>query len=115
MQHTLLGNRNRSKKFLVTIPRVLLKREDQPKKKYYTYEIHIQPIHEHGVAEEWVILRRYSDFYKLHKKLLKENAIVKTLDFPPKKSFGNMVKNGFNYKKYILLCNKIVHFLFTEH
>lgn len=35
------------------------------------------------------VLRRYSDFYKLHRKLQK-NVTVKTLDFPPKKSFGNM-------------------------
>lgn len=37
------------------------------------------------------MLKRYSDFLKLHKKYEKLNISVKTLDFPPKKKFGNMV------------------------
>lgn len=56
-------------------------------KRYYAYEVHVIPTHG---GDEWTVLRRYSDFYKLHRKLQK-NVAVKTLDFPPKKSFGNMV------------------------
>lgn len=56
-------------------------------RKYYAYEIHIIPTHG---GDEWTVLRRYNDFYKLHKKLQKDSVAVKTLDFPPKKNFGNM-------------------------
>lgn len=75
--------------FSVSVPRVLLQRLGGARNKaYYAYEVHIIPTHG---GDEWTILRRYNDFYKLHKRFQKDNVAVKTLDFPPKKNFGNMV------------------------
>lgn len=71
--------------FSVSVPRVLLQRTQR--KKYYAYEVHIIPTHG---GDEWTLLRRYNEFYKLHKHFQKDNVAIKTLDFPPKKKFGNM-------------------------
>lgn len=70
--------------FSVSVPRVLLQKTTR--KKFYAYEIHIIPTHG---GDEWTVLRRYSDFFRLHRKYQKDNISVKTLDFPPKKKFGN--------------------------
>lgn len=87
--HRLKGLSNSSRHgfnyFSVSVPRVSL--QQTRTKRYYAYEVHVIPTHG---GDEWTVLRRYSDFYKLHRKLQK-NVAVKTLDFPPKKSFGNMV------------------------
>lgn len=89
LHHNLVLSRQSFKYFSVSIPRVILQRSDAPKRKrYYAYEIHIIPI---VGGEKWTLLRRYNEFHKLHKYLQKDNVAVKTLDFPPKKSFGNMV------------------------
>lgn len=73
----------------MSVPRVILQRLGGARNKaYYAYEVHIIPTHG---GDEWTILRRYNDFYKLHKRFQKDNVAVKTLDFPPKKNFGNMV------------------------
>ncbi|KAJ6638452.1 Sorting nexin-29 [Pseudolycoriella hygida] len=86
--HRLKGLNNSSRHgfnyFSVSVPRVSL--QQTRTKRYYAYEVHIIPTHG---GDEWTVLRRYSDFYKLHRKLQK-NVAIKTLDFPPKKSFGNM-------------------------
>lgn len=39
--------------------------------------------------DEWNIYRRYAQFYSLHKQLKKQDAVVSTFDFPPKKTLGN--------------------------
>ncbi|XP_063225758.1 sorting nexin-29 [Bacillus rossius redtenbacheri] len=39
--------------------------------------------------DEWNIYRRYAQFYSLHKELKKQDAVVGTFDFPPKKTIGN--------------------------
>lgn len=39
--------------------------------------------------DEWNIYRRYAQFYSLHKELKKQDAVVNTFDFPPKKTIGN--------------------------
>lgn len=89
LHHNLVLSRQSFKYFSVSIPRVLLQRSEAPKrKKFYAYEIHITPIHG---GDKWMLLRRYNEFHKLHKYLQKDIVAVKTLDFPPKKSFGNMV------------------------
>lgn len=72
--------------FTVSIPKVILKRSGSSK--FYVYQIILIP--NHG-GDERSMLKRYSDFLKLHKKYEKLNISVKTLDFPPKKKFGNMV------------------------
>ncbi|XP_037028176.1 sorting nexin-29 [Bradysia coprophila] len=86
--HRLKGLSNSSRYgfnyFSVSVPRVSL--QQTRTKRYYAYEVHVIPTHG---GDEWTVLRRYSDFHKLHRKLQK-NVAVKTLDFPPKKSFGNM-------------------------
>ena len=39
--------------------------------------------------DEWNIYRRYAQFYSLHKDLKKQDSVVGTFDFPPKKALGN--------------------------
>lgn len=89
-----MANRQTSKYFSISIPRVILQRTmDAKGKKYFAYEIQIIFLNQRTNDEKrWTILRRYSDFHRLHKYLQKDNVAIKLLDFPPKKSFGNMVK-----------------------
>ncbi|XP_059618479.1 sorting nexin-29 [Phlebotomus argentipes] len=72
--------------FTVSVPRVRL--EKSGSRKYYTYEVHVIPTNQPG--DEWTVLRRYSDFHRLHRQFQKIHPGVRSLDFPPKKSFGNM-------------------------
>lgn len=72
--------------FNVSIPRAFLEAVVPTMKKYYIYEIHVTPVNE--IGEEWIVKRRYSEFYELHKQMSINNLTVKTLDFPPKKKFG---------------------------
>lgn len=83
-------SRQSSRHFVIGIPRVILQRREDSNRKYFAYEIQITPVSgaEH---ERWSLLRRYSEFHRLDKYLQKSNPMIKTLDFPPKKSFGNMV------------------------
>lgn len=90
VHHNLVISRQSSRHFLVSIPRVALQRSESSHKKYFAYEIQIVPVMG-GESEKWSLLRRYSEFHRLDKYLQKSNPIIKTLDFPPKKSFGNMV------------------------
>lgn len=70
--------------FIICIPQAVLVKSKT--KNYYVYEIHIKA--RHG-RDDWSVMKRYSDFYKLHKKLKKEHIMIKTLDFP-KKNIINM-------------------------
>lgn len=83
--YRLKGQNNSMTYFTVSVPRVLVQKTGV--RKFYAYEVHIIPTHG---GDEWTVLRRYSDFYRLHKKYQKDNVQVQTLDFPPKKKFGNM-------------------------
>ncbi|XP_075153851.1 uncharacterized protein LOC142227283 [Haematobia irritans] len=74
--------------FLITIPNVKLnKSKHGPSSGFHLYEIHITMKQN---LEHWSLWRRYSDFNKLHKSLLKTHPWVSTVEFPPKKRFGNM-------------------------
>lgn len=82
--------------FGLSIPRVYLDRS--ARKPYYVYEVRVAATASAATASstgerrvEWTVLRRYSDFYELHRKFRQQSAAVKALDFPPKKHFGNMV------------------------
>lgn len=90
VHHKLVMSRQCSKHFSVSIPKVLLQKRESTKKKYFAYEIQIVPV-DGGDREKWSLLRRYSEFHRLHEFLQKTNAVIATLDFPPKKRFGNMV------------------------
>ena len=74
--------------FIICIPQALLQKTKT--KNYYAYEIHIRA--RHGL-DDWTVLKRYRDFYKLHKKLKKEHEMIKTLDFPKK----NIINMDFNF------------------
>lgn len=74
---------------------MLLQRREGSNKKYFAYEIQIMPVLA-GESEKWSVLRRYSEFHRLDRYLQMSNPMVKTLDFPPKKSFGNMVGETSN-------------------
>lgn len=88
----MLSNPSRYTKiyFNVTIPRAFLEAVIPTGKKYYIYEINVTPAND--IMETWIVKRRYSEFYSLHKQMSTNNHMVKTLDFPPKKKsiFGNM-------------------------
>ncbi|KAH8413087.1 hypothetical protein KR009_007865 [Drosophila setifemur] len=72
--------------FLITIPHVKLAKT-QRSGSHYTYEIHITMRQR---LEHWTLFRRYSEFNKLHKSLLRTHPVVSAVEFPPKKHFGNM-------------------------
>lgn len=72
--------------FLITIPHVKLLKSKRGGS-FYSYEIHIT-MRQH--LEHWLLHRRYREFYKLHKSLLKTHPSVAVVEFPPKKHFGNM-------------------------
>ncbi|KAH8335937.1 hypothetical protein KR074_008536, partial [Drosophila pseudoananassae] len=72
--------------FLITIPQVKLEK-GQRSRSHYAYEIHITMRER---LDHWTLYRRYSEFDKLHKSLLRTHPVVKSVEFPPKKHFGNM-------------------------
>lgn len=78
--------------FQIVIPKAILRTPVSGRRRpHYCYEIRITPAAATtGVSECWSVFRRYSEFYRLHKRLQKEHPSVKTLDFPPKKKIGNM-------------------------
>lgn len=94
-------SRQSSRHFLVSIPRVLLQRREGSNKKYFAYEIQITPV-SGNESDKWSLLRRYSEFHRFDKYLQKSNPMIKNLDFPPKKSFGNMVSEYFENSN---ICN----------
>lgn len=73
--------------FLITIPHTKLHKSKPATGSFHLYEIHITMRQN---LEHWSIWRRYSDFNKLHKSLLKTHPSVCAVEFPPKKRFGNM-------------------------
>lgn len=72
--------------FLITIPHVKLVKSTRSGS-HYVYEIHITMRQR---LEHWTLFRRYSEFNKLHKSLLRTHPSVSSIEFPPKKHFGNM-------------------------
>ncbi|KXJ69160.1 hypothetical protein RP20_CCG028495 [Aedes albopictus] len=80
--------------FQISIPKAILRTPVSGRRReHYCYEIRISPngtAASGNEAECWSVFRRYSEFYRLHKRLQKEYPSVRTLDFPPKKKIGNM-------------------------
>lgn len=72
--------------FLITIPHVKLVKSTRSGS-HYVYEIHITMRQR---LEHWTLFRRYSEFNKLHKSLLRTHPSISSIEFPPKKHFGNM-------------------------
>lgn len=98
MHHNLVVSRQSSRHFNVSIPRVLLQRREDSNKNYFAYEIQITLV-TGSENDKWSLLRRYSEFHRMDKYLQLSNPMIKTLDFPPKKSFGNMVSESKSKKK----------------
>merc|ERR1719273_1666034 len=61
---------------------------------YHVYQVYLR-IRE----QEWNIYRRYSEFYALHKDLLKKERLVASFDFPPKKTVGNKAEKFVEDRK----------------
>lgn len=99
LHHNLIASRQSSRHFSISIPRVVQRLDENSNRKYFAYEIQITPLRDNGDREKWSLLRRYSEFHRLHKYLQKDNIVIKTLDFPPKKSFGNMVSNWDKFEQ----------------
>ncbi|KAM8716131.1 hypothetical protein ACLKA7_003074 [Drosophila subpalustris] len=72
--------------FLITIPQVKLVKNHRSGS-HYVYEVHITMRQR---LEHWTLFRRYSEFNKLHKSLLRTHPSINSIEFPPKKHFGNM-------------------------
>ncbi|XP_072189437.1 kinesin-like protein KIF16B isoform X2 [Excalfactoria chinensis] len=66
----------------ISIPRYVLC--GQGKDEHYEFEIKITVL-----DETWTVFRRYSRFREMHKTLKLKYPEVATLEFPPKKLFGN--------------------------
>ncbi|XP_066451719.1 kinesin-like protein KIF16B isoform X3 [Eleutherodactylus coqui] len=66
----------------VTIPRYVLC--GQGKDEHYEFEIKITVL-----EETWTVFRRYSRFREMHKTFKLKYPELNTLEFPPKKLFGN--------------------------
>ncbi|XP_053698004.1 sorting nexin-29 [Sabethes cyaneus] len=91
--------------FQIAIPKAILRTPvSAGRREHYCYEIRIAPGNNGSTTttasvppggrlpsnDGWSVFRRYSDFYRLHKRLQREHPTVKSLDFPPKKKIGNM-------------------------
>nr|XP_056712628.1 kinesin-like protein KIF16B isoform X2 [Euleptes europaea] len=66
----------------ISIPRYVLC--GQGKDEHYEYEIKITVL-----DETWTVFRRYSRFREMHQRLKLKYPELATLEFPPKKLFGN--------------------------
>ncbi|XP_053668954.1 sorting nexin-29 [Anopheles marshallii] len=89
------ANRLSTAFFTFSIPKAIQRTSDsgRSRRPYHVYEIRITPSGVSGSTagnESWCVYRRYNEFYRLHRRLQKQYPTVKTLDFPPKKKFGNM-------------------------
>jgi sorting nexin-29 len=49
---------------------------------------HVYQVYLRIKNDEWNIYKRYSDFYRLHIELKKQEPLVDAFDFPPKKTVG---------------------------
>ena len=49
--------------------------------------------------KKFFIHRRYSEFYALHKDLLKKDRLVASFDFPPKKTVSNKAEKFVEDRK----------------
>lgn len=85
----MMSNVSRNNKifFSTSILRAFLEHGSSTKK-FYTYEINVTPAND--VGETWKVKRRYREFASLHKGLKRNNPLVGTLDFPPKKKWNNL-------------------------
>lgn len=84
--------------FSFSIPKAIQRAADggRSRRPYHVYEIRITPSGVSGSTagnESWCVYRRYNEFYRLHRRLQKQYPTVKKLDFPPKKKFGNLVRD----------------------
>ncbi|XP_073670449.1 kinesin-like protein KIF16B isoform X2 [Paramisgurnus dabryanus] len=66
----------------ITIPRYVMC--GQGKDEHFEFEIKITVL-----EETWTVFRRYSRFREMHKSLKSKYPELASLDFPPKKIFGN--------------------------
>ncbi|NWX25267.1 KI16B protein, partial [Notiomystis cincta] len=79
----------------ISIPRYVLC--GQGKDEHYEFEIKITVL-----DETWTVFRRYSRFRELHKSLKLKYPEVATLEFPPKKLFGNKDERVIAERRYHL-------------
>ncbi|XP_072565606.1 kinesin-like protein KIF16B isoform X4 [Paramormyrops kingsleyae] len=66
----------------ISIPRYVLR--GQGKDEHYEFEVKITVL-----DETWAVFRRYSRFREMHKTLKMKYPELSSLEFPPKKLFGN--------------------------
>ncbi|KAK7078542.1 Sorting nexin-29 [Halocaridina rubra] len=79
---------------------------------YHVYQIYIR-IRD----DEWNVYRRFAQFYELHRQLKKKEPIVKSFDFPQKKTFGYkdegvVEERRIRLQEYI---RKVVNLLLGSH
>ncbi|XP_069192024.1 sorting nexin-29 [Procambarus clarkii] len=78
---------------------------------------HVYQIYIRIRDDEWNVYRRFAQFYELHKQLKKREPIVKSFDFPQKKTFGYkddsvVEERRVRLQQYI---RQVVNLLLTSH
>ncbi|XP_066961541.1 sorting nexin-29 [Macrobrachium rosenbergii] len=78
---------------------------------------HVYQIYIRIRDDEWNVYRRFAQFYELHKHLKRKDPIVKSFDFPQKKTFGYkdecvVEERRVRLQSYI---RKVVNLLLNSH
>lgn len=71
-------------------------------KPFAMYTIVVTMVNHIGYEEEHQILRRYSDFYALHQKIIEKYPKLERIAFPSKKTFGNMNESVLEKRRTML-------------
>lgn len=78
---------------------------------------HVYQIYIRIKDDEWNIYRRFAQFYELHKHLKKKDPIIKSFEFPQKKTFGYKDESVVEERRLRLqhYLRQVVNLLLTSH
>ncbi|XP_063844275.1 sorting nexin-29-like [Scylla paramamosain] len=78
---------------------------------------HVYQIYIRIKDDEWNIYRRFAQFYELHRQLKKKDPIIKSFDFPQKKTFGYKDEGVVEERRVRLqrYLRQVVNLLLTSH
>ncbi|KAG0727048.1 Sorting nexin-29 [Chionoecetes opilio] len=78
---------------------------------------HVYQIYIRIKDDEWNIYRRFAQFYELHRQLKKKDPILKSFDFPQKKTFGYKDEGVVEERRVRLqhYLRQLVNLLLTSH
>ncbi|XP_069787886.1 kinesin-like protein KIF16B isoform X3 [Narcine bancroftii] len=90
-----VGPDNRKDPIKISIPRYVLR--GQGKDEHYEFEVKITIL-----DETWTVFRRYSRFRELHRIMKMKYPEIGSLEFPPKKIFGNRDERVIAKRQFLL-------------